>query len=172
MRYKVVPEPLGLDTLEAAHAAMPLVPGSVEDCCLRLVDRTAVPARDSAREWVTFMQALDVVAETPQGYKRRRVEFDPRALGNAFQRRVFGAREVLATLDAGPATVEEVFESLAPAVPEWERDRHTDWEREWRERTRRLLEWGVAFGLVVRDGEACGRADGPEGSLPSPFEGQ
>lgn len=149
MRYKVVPEPLGLDVLDAAHGAMPLVPDSVEDCCIRLVDRTAIPSRDAAREWVTFLQALDLVRETPRGYERRRTPVERDVLAETFGERVFGAAELLDALDgAGGLTVDEAFDSLRPAIPEWERDRHTDWESEWRERVRRLLEWAVAFGLV------------------------
>jgi hypothetical protein len=153
-RYKVVPDPLGLDTLAAVHAALPLVPDSVEDCCLRVVDRTDVPARDDAREWLTFCQALGLAERTDGGYERVRTDFDTDELAAAYRERVFGARELLAAIeDDGPLTADEAFERLAPGVPGWERDRHTDWEREWRERTGRLLAWACLFDLATRDGE-------------------
>ncbi|PSQ29891.1 hypothetical protein BRD06_02315, partial [Halobacteriales archaeon QS_9_67_15] len=66
----------------------------------------------------------------------------------------FGASEVLDALRFdGPLTAEEAFEAIREAVPRWERDRHADWESEWRERTERLLDWSVAFGLASRDGD-------------------
>ncbi|PSP31571.1 hypothetical protein BRC64_09670 [Halobacteriales archaeon QH_10_67_22] len=151
MRYKVVPEPHGLDTLRAAHAAVALVPDSVEDCCTRIVDRTAIPSRDAAREWLTFLQALELVRETPQGFERVRTDPDRERLAEAFERRVFGARELLAALDDATVTADEAFEHLRPAVGEWERQRHTDWTAEWRERSRRLLAWAETFGLVARE---------------------
>lgn len=149
MRYKVVPEPRGLETLRAARAAVPLVPNSVEDCCTRVVDRTDVFARDEAREWMTFMQALELVEETPRGFRRTRDDRDVPALADAFERRVFGAAELLDAMEAREAvTVDDAFQLLRAAVPGWERSRHADWKAEWRERVRRLLEWSVTFGLV------------------------
>jgi len=154
VRYKIVPAPRDREFLAAAHRALPLVPGTVEDCCLRLVDETAAPSRDAAREYLTFLQALELVAETSRGYKRRRVDLDDAGLGDAFERRVFGAREVLDALRFdGPLTADEAFEAIRDAVPRWERDRHTDWESEWRERTERLLDWSVTFELASRDGD-------------------
>ena len=154
MRYKIVPAPRDREFLAAAHRALPLVPGTVEDCCLRLVDETAAPSRDAAREYLTFLQALELVAETSRGYKRRRVDLDDAGLGDAFERRVFGAREVLDALRFdGPLTADEAFEAIREAVPRWERDRHRAWESEWRERTERLLDWSVTFELASRDGD-------------------
>jgi hypothetical protein len=150
MRYKVVPEPRGVETLRAVHETVALVPDSVEDCCTRVVDRTAVPSRDRAREWLTFLQALELVRETSCGFERVRADPDRATLADAFERRVFGARELLAALEEDTLTVEDAFAELGPAVGEWERGRHTDWESEWRVRTRRLLEWAHAFGAVTR----------------------
>lgn len=154
MRYKVVPAVRDRDFLETAQRAVPLVPGTVEDCCLRIVDETAAPARDAAREYLTFLQALELVEETPHGFRRRRVEFGAVDLGDAFERRVFGASELLdAVRDEESLTVDEAFAAVRGRVPDWERDRHTDWEAEWRERTERLLAWSVVFGLATRDGD-------------------
>ncbi|WP_123533575.1 hypothetical protein [Halosimplex salinum] len=154
MRYKIVPPVRDREFLATAHRAVPLVPGSVEDCCIRLVDETAAPSRDVAREYLTFLQALELVAETDRGFRRRRVEVDEADLADAFERRVFGATELLDALrEAGSLTVDESFDRLRGAVPRWERDRHTDWADEWRERTERLLDWSVAFDLATRDGD-------------------
>lgn len=158
MRFKVVPEPRDVD-LAAVQRAVPLVPDPVEDCCTLICDRTGIPGRDTAREWLTFAQALELVEETDQGFKRTRREPDPDHLADAFRRRVFGAREVLTSLGDGPRTVDEAFEDLRGSVPEWERDRHTDWEAEWRERTRRLLAWSARFGLAERSDDRYRLAD-------------
>lgn len=150
MRYKVVPEPRSVEFLRDVQAALPLVPGSVEDCCSRIRDRTDLQSRDEAREYLTFAQALGLAAEGERGYHRTRAEGSNEGLANGFRERVFGAREVLESLDDGPKSVEEGFAAIRDAVPNWERDRHSDWEAEWRERTERLLEWGVEFGLLER----------------------
>ncbi|WP_235728468.1 hypothetical protein [Halosimplex carlsbadense] len=140
--------------LAAAQRAVPLVPGTVEDCCLRIVDETDAPSRDAAREYLTFLEALELVEETSRGFERRRVDVEAVDLGDAFERRVFGAHELLDALrEAESLTVEEAFDELREHVPRWERDRHTDWEAEWRERTERLLNWCVTFDLAVRDGD-------------------
>lgn len=153
MRYKIVPPVQDAAFLEAAQRTVPLVPGRVEDCCLRLVDETAAPSRDVAREYLTFLEALELVEQTDRGFRRRRVEPDEQDLGDAFERRVFGASELLDALRTkGPLTEDEAFEAVRDHVPRWERDRHTDWEAEWHERTDRLLEWCVTFDLATMDG--------------------
>ena len=153
MRYKIVPPAQDAAFLEDAQRAVPLVPGTVEDCCLRLVDETAAPSRDAAREYLTFLEALELVEESERGYRRRRIEPDEQDLADAFERRVFGASELLDALRTnGPQTAGEAFESIRNVVPQWERDRHTDWEAEWRDRTGRLLEWCVTFELATTDG--------------------
>jgi len=154
VRYKVAPEPRDIAFLEDAQRAVPLVPETVEDCCARLIERTDVDTREAAREYLTFLQALELVAETPRGYERERVDPEQAALADAFERRVFGARELLDALtEAGPLTTDEAFERLREHVPHWERERHTDWEQEWRGRTERLLAWAAVFGIVERVGD-------------------
>ncbi|WP_459192213.1 hypothetical protein [Halosimplex sp. J119] len=154
MRYKIVPPVRDREFLASAQRAVPLVPGTVEDCCVRLVDETTAPSRDAAREYLTFLQALELVEETPSGFRRRRVDVDDTDLGEAFEDRVFGASELLDALRTnGPLTDEEAFAALRGHVPEWERDRHTDWEAEWRERTGRLLGWSDVLGLTAREGD-------------------
>lgn len=150
MRYKVVPPVRDVEFCYEAADLLPLVPGSVEDCCARLRDGTDLPSRDLAREMLTFLEALGLVAETERGYHRVRDQPDRAALAQAYRNRVFGVAEVLDALRAaeGPLTPDEAFDALREDVPEWERARHPDWEAVWRDRTRRLLDWTVEFGLA------------------------
>ncbi|WP_136716120.1 hypothetical protein [Halorientalis salina] len=153
MRYKVAPDPEnGRQALAAAHRAVPLVPGSTDDCCARLQTRLDLPNRETANEWLAFLDALGLAAETDRGYERVRTDLDAEDLGASFRERVFGAREVLDALGAadGPMTPVEAFEAVRSMVPTWERNRHADWEREWRDRVARLLDWAVVFDLVER----------------------
>ena len=155
MRYKVAPEPVEEDLLFAAHEALPLVPGSVENCCARVRDRTAVPSREDAREWVTFLQALGLVTETDRGFYRVRETPDRETLRENFLGRVFAAREIrdaLAGVDE-PLAPAAVFGRARKIVPRWERDREPAWESEWEHRVGTLLAWGVVLGLFEeRDG--------------------
>ncbi len=149
MRFKVVPPARSVAFLAEVRAAVPLVPGSVEDCCRRVVDRTEVAARDDAREWLTFLRALGLVAEAADGYRRTTEDVDDEALAAAFRERVFLAEEVLGALDdAGPRDADAVYDAVRDDLPAWERDRHDDPDAVWRERVGRLLDWAVAFGLA------------------------
>lgn len=152
VRYKVVPPVRDVAFLRAVADALPLVPGTVEDCCARIRDRTAVPARDEAREWLTFCRALGLAAETERGYHRVGDEPGEEEIVAGFRDRVFGAREVLEAVGDG-ATATAVFEEIRAGVPQWERAREEDWESTWQERTERLLGWAVVFGLVERESE-------------------
>src|SRR6056297_3839920 len=146
MRYKVAPDPEdGRDTLAAAHRAVPLVPGSTDDCCARLQSRLDLTTREDAREWLAFLDALGLATETDRGYERVQTDPDADAVGTAFREHVFGAREILNALGAAeaPVTAGEAFAEIRPIVPTWERNRHDDWEQVWRERTSRLLEWAA-----------------------------
>ena len=154
VRFKIVPPVRTVGFLREAAETLPLVPGSVEDCCSRIRDGTAVTSRDEAREYLTFLQALGLVAETDRGFHRVRDGPGDEDLSVAFRERVFGAREVLDCVATEPRTVEEAFDALRDEIPRWERDRHEDWEAEWRERTERLLGWAAVFGLVTEsDGQ-------------------
>jgi len=155
MRYKTVPGPADAETLAAVHGALPLVPEAVADCCARVVERTEISRREDAREWIAFLQALELAEKTPRGYRRVREDPQAASLGEKFVEGVFGAEELCDTLaEAESLTVAEAFERLWPSVPAWERERHADPERVWTGRVRRLLAWSVVFGLAVRDGEA------------------
>lgn len=151
MRYKTAPEPDGLETLRAVRRAVPLVPGDEEDCCARIAARTEVPGRDAAREWLTFLEALELVSEGEHGYHRTSADPDRETLAEGFLDGVFGAREVVEAAGNGPIDAEEAFPALETSVPHWERHRNPDWEQEWYETTERLLEWGVRFELLERE---------------------
>lgn len=149
MKFKVVPEPRSIEFIEKTRRALPLVPGSEDDCCARLLNRTDLPARDAAREWITFLRALGLAEETDSGFRRLRCDPSRTALADAFRKRIFGAETVLDVLSTDePLGVDAVFERFREQVPNWERYRRTDWENEWRERVRRLLGWVVVFDLA------------------------
>ncbi|EMA49963.1 MULTISPECIES: hypothetical protein [Halococcus] len=152
MKFKIVPAPRSHEFVAEAQQALPLIPSSENDCCARLVDRTALDARETAREWVTFLRALGLAEETESGYRRLRRDPDLADLAAAFRETVFGADAVLDVLDAAdePLGVEEVYERFREEVPNWERYRRADWDDEWRKRVERLLDWAVVFGLAER----------------------
>ncbi|PSP80140.1 hypothetical protein BRC81_02825 [Halobacteriales archaeon QS_1_68_20] len=152
MRLKPVPEPPGdLETVERAQRAVPLVPGTEDDCCARLEQRLDLDSRDTARTWLTFLRALGLVEEGTSGFTRTRAEIDRETLAESFRGGVFGAREVLDALAAeGRLSPEEAFDRFEQHVPEWERHKGAGWQRTWRERVRRLLEWAVLLGLAER----------------------
>ncbi|WP_254824512.1 hypothetical protein [Haloglomus halophilum] len=170
MRFKVVPalpdavrdEPaVALDLLARTRDAVPLVPKSEDDCCMRVVSAGVVGGRDTASEWLTFARALELVAESDRGYHRVRDAPDPTddegraALGERFGERVFGAEELLAALaDAdGGLTADAAFDRFRDRIPNWERRRHTDPEQVWRDRVEHLLDWAVVLGRARWDGE-------------------
>jgi hypothetical protein len=168
MRLKPVPPaPESLATVGEMQAALPLVPGSEDDCCARLLRRTALHARDDARTWITFLRALELVDEHDGGYTRRRVDPEPGALANAFERRVFSARELLDALASAeePLSPTAAFERIEGIVPRWERNKRRTWREDWRERVRRLLDWTVLLGLAEEtpDGYRAVEGNGPRG---------
>ena len=153
MRLKPLPEPpASLDEVEAAQRAVPLVPGSENDCCARLMRRREFPSRDVAREWLTFLRALELAEETDSGFKRTGREPTRENVRESFRERVFGASDALAVLaDADePLDAETTFERLRETVPGWERERRRTWVEHWTERTGRLLDWLVLLGLAER----------------------
>jgi len=157
MRLKPVPEPPGsLDAVDEVRSALPLVPSSEDDCCARVLQRTHVEARDEARTWITFCQALDLAAEHESGFARTREDVPRDALPERFLTGVFAAREVLAALAEAdePLAPAAVLDDIEDVVPRWERSRYDDWRADWTERVWRLLEWTVLLGLAERaDGE-------------------
>jgi len=154
VKFKPVPPaPDEFAHVERVQRAVPLVPGTEDDCCARLVDRLGI-SRDAARTWLTFLRALELAEETQSGY--RRTDADPTAAGcrEAFLTRVFAADAVRETLaEAGPLTAEETFERVRGRVPTWERHRNTEWADAWRERVARLLDWLVLLDAAERVAE-------------------
>jgi hypothetical protein len=161
-RLKPVPEPPpDLDGLWTARDAVPLVPKSEADCCARVMDRCGLAARDDARTWLTFLRALGLVTAADRGFHRTRDDPDRAALADRFREGVYAAREVLAAVEEAARTAEETFAAVESVVPNWERHKDPAWERTWRERTRRLLEWAVLVGLAERDGDRYRAVDRP-----------
>ena len=156
MRFKLLPEPPeSLALVAEAQRAVPLVPGSEDDCCARLMRRAGFPARDVSRTWLTFLRALELARETDAGFVRASTDPTPDHLRDAFRRRAYGAREVLDSLATDePRTVAEVFEAFEGRVPTWETHRAAEnWRDVWRERVGRLLGWAVLLDLAEeRDG--------------------
>ncbi|MFW5957243.1 MAG: hypothetical protein ACOCQ7_02280 [Natronomonas sp.] len=153
VRFKVVPEPpTSIGVIDEFHAALPLVPANEDTCCARLVARTPVDARDRAREWLTFLRALELVEETDDGYRRLRTDSDLEGRRRAFRERVYLVEEVLDAIKSAdePLPAETVFAGVETYIPAWERLRHDDPGRIWRDRVARMLEWGVRFDLLER----------------------
>ena len=153
MKFKVLPPPAdSLETVGEVQAAVPLVPDGEESCCARLLRRTDVASRDAAKEWLTFLRALELVEETAGQYRRLPHEADPDRVRASFRDRVYLAEDVLSVVSAAddPLGTGEVFARVSDRVPQWERHRHEDAADIWRERVRRLLEWAVTLGLLER----------------------
>jgi hypothetical protein len=154
VKFKVVPEPRSLAFVKDVQRALPLVPGNENDCCARLLNRTDLAARETAREWITFLRALRLAEKTGSGFRRLRGEYDKTDLADAFREHVFGAETVLDSLSTDEALGSEaVFERFRAEVPNWERYRRAHWAEEWHERVKRLLGWMVVFDLAERVGE-------------------
>ncbi|WP_380678060.1 hypothetical protein [Salinigranum sp. GCM10025319] len=151
-RFKLVPPaPASLDGVAEAQRAVPLVPGTEDDCCARLMRRLDLPSRDVARTWLTFLRALGLAAERESGFVRRSQEPTPEHLREAFLDRVYGAREVRDTLGAEPRNADAVFERFEERVPTWEHHKDpSGWHETWRERVGSLLDWLVLLGLAAR----------------------
>ncbi|QLG63366.1 hypothetical protein [Halorarum salinum] len=167
MKFKLVPEPPADRAVVAdLQAAVPLVPGSEDDCCARLMDRRGLRSRDVARTWLTFLRALGLTEETPSGFKRVRTSPTLDGLRRGFLDGVYGAAEVAAALrDAGegdPLSVREAFDALRDDVPNWERNRTDDWEDVWTERAARTLDWFVLLDLAERRGDGYVATDALE----------
>ena len=151
MKFKVLPPPAdSLETVSEVQAAVPLVPDGEESCCARLLRRTDVASRDAAKEWLTFLRALELVEETAGQYRRLPQEADPDRVRASFRDRVYLAEDVLNVVSAAddPLGAGEVFARVSDRVPQWERHRLEDAADVWRGRVRRLLEWAVTLGLL------------------------
>jgi len=146
------PAPEDLEAVVAAQRAVPLVPGSENDCCARLMRRRGFESRDVARTWLTFLRALELAEETDSGFKRADREPTPENVRESFLGRVFGATEALETLRRAeePLPSERAFERLRETVPGWERHKQRGWETAWEARVGDLLDWLVLLELAER----------------------
>ncbi len=153
MRYKVAPPARSLDFLRTARAAIPLVPDGAADCCMAIQRATDVSDRERAREYLTLLRALGLVAETDRGYHRTRNDLDRGALATAYRDRVFLVAELFEAVEAGADSPAAAFEAVRGAIPRWERERDPEWEESWRDRVEQLLHWAVVFDcLTAEDG--------------------
>ncbi|WP_435333492.1 hypothetical protein [Haloarchaeobius sp. TZWWS8] len=162
MKVKLVPRaPDSLETVATVQKAVPLVPGSEDDCCARVLDRTEVVGRDEAAKWLTFLKGLGLAREGSNGFSRIRTDPTTDSLREAFLDGVFGAEDVLSVLQEAdrPLGADEVFARFEDTVPQWERHKHPNsWDDVWSERVERLLDWLVLLELAVRT-DAGYRAD-------------
>lgn len=152
MRFKPLPEPPAtLEEVAAAQRALPLVPGSEDDCCARLMRRRDFPSRDVARTWLTFLRALELAVETDSGFKRTARDPSSPNLRESFVDNVFSATEVLDRLRSAdaPMSAEQVFDAVSDTVPTWERHKVQTWETDWRQRLSNLLDWLVLLDLAA-----------------------
>lgn len=179
MRVKHVPDPpdapadgrerVVVERVRETQAAVPLVPGTEDDCCARLVRRTNLTARDDARTWLTFLRGLGFAKETERGFRRTRTEPTVERVRRGLLSGIVGTREIADVLRAGgdtddtlcadPVDTDEAFGAVRETVPRWERTRTDDWENVWRDRTERLLGWFVAVGLAERVSPASDASD-------------
>jgi hypothetical protein len=154
MQFKLVPEPPeSLDFVADTQRAVPLVPGSEDDCCARLLDRTDLPSRDSTRTWLTFLRALGLAEEKSSGFVRVRVEPEPAYLREQFRENVFGVPALLEILSGAEESLsaDEAFEEFRDEVPTWEHHKNPNsWEEIWGERVRYLLDWAVLLELAEK----------------------
>jgi len=157
MRFKHVPAaPSSVERVFEARRAVPLVPDTQDDCCARLMERCGFPERDEAAKWLTFLRALGLVAEHQQGYARTREDVAADELADAFLAGVYLAPAVRdAVVDADePVTGDTVFDAVAEAVPQYERNKYPDsWREVWGKTVARELDWLSLLGaLRVTDG--------------------
>jgi hypothetical protein len=152
MRFKLVPEPPeSVERVAEAQRAVPLVPGTEDDCCARLLRRLEFPSRDVARTWLTFLRALELAEEREAGFVRLPREPTREHLQGAFLDRVYGAREVHEALGTEPRDADDVFQRFEARVPEWEHYKDpSGWRETWRERVSHLLDWLVLLDLADR----------------------
>lgn len=146
MRFKPVPEPPAeLADVATIRAAVPATPDEDIDCCARLIDRTRISDRDEAANWLTFLRALELAREGPDGFTQTAGAIDLESLRTAFLERVVGAEAVLETLEAADRPIE------AREVSTQVRSR--DRVENPLERTERILEWAVLLELADSEGE-------------------
>ncbi|KDE60450.1 hypothetical protein EL22_22225 [Halostagnicola sp. A56] len=146
MRFKPVPEPpADLAAVATVRAAVPEHPDEGIDCCTWLIDRTHLEERDEAADWLTFLRALELARDDPDGFTQTTRAIDLESLRTAFRERVVGVEAILETLEAADRPLE-------PAdVCNRVRTRASG--EEALERTERLLEWAALLEFVAVDAD-------------------
>lgn len=161
MQFKPIPAPPAesdpIATIEAVRTALPPDPDPDLDCCARVMAETVLDTREEAADWLTFLRALELAVEEPDGYRREPIDGDlePERLTTAFRQRLVGAGSALDAVETAnePVTAETIFETLeaSDAIPRSARHRHDDrLESRWTNRIERILAWAETFGLVER----------------------
>lgn len=150
VRYKPLPPARSLAETREIHRAVPADPTATDDCCSRLQGSAPVPDRSTAREWLGFFEALELVDSDGDGYYRLDWPGDQRELGERLARRVLGASELLEAVEKqGPVTADRLVEQLEDSSSIRARDGPDPDTR-----VRRLLDWSRQFGVLTEsDGE-------------------
>jgi len=147
VRYKPLPPARPLEETREIHRAVPPDPTATDDCCAHLQASVPLPDRSTAREWLGFFEALELVDSDADGYYRLDWPEDGRELGDRFGRRVLGAGELLDAVEThGPVTAQWLVEHLEDSGAIQERGRE---ELDPETRIRRLLGWSRQFGLIT-----------------------
>jgi hypothetical protein len=155
VRLKPVPDPPAeLDELRELQRAVPLVPGSTDDCCARLRDRCGLADRQTANDWLAFLRALGLVRESSRGFVRTDAEPTPELVREGLREGVLLVPEAVTALRAAtpadPLTPDALFAATRDAVPRHDRARDPEWEATWRDRAARLLAWLALVDLAER----------------------
>ena len=158
VRYKPLPEPRSLEELRAIHRAVPADPTDTDDCCRAVATAASLHDRGTAREWLGFLEALELVDSNQDGYYRCDWPADGETLGDRFERRVLGARELLEVLDSETGAT---LDQLVPALTDsdgFELRSSDSAEDDIEGRVRRLLGWSLELGRVAKQDERYRRA--------------
>ena len=176
MRLKPVPEPPGeLARVRELQRAVPLVPGSEDDCCARLRDRCDLPNRQVANDWLAFLRALGLAAETSRGFERTEAEPTLERVREGLREGVLFASEALDLLREAspddPVTADMLFETTRESVPRHDRARDPDWESTWCDRADRLLRWLALVDLATPVDLPDGERNEADSSVDDPAVG-
>lgn len=131
----------------SAHGSVESASGNGES-----VSENGESSRESAEP--TSEQAESVGERTEPASERTESASDDDQLravvADALRNDVVGASAVLSAIDDEPCDVDDAFDAVRPAIPEWERRRSHDWEAVWRERVEALLQWWTLLGAARR----------------------
>lgn len=159
VRYRSLP-PVDGPAPRAVARELPADPTATEDCCGWLVDHGAVADVDRAREWLPFLYALDLAAETDDGYHRVTDEPTDAELRKSFRNRIYGADDLVAALaaDDEPRAREDIERELARAIPA---DRFQRGDRGFDRETyvTRLVGWADRLGALESTGDGFRLSD-------------